>query len=222
MPNSVYTWRSSHLLLSLLALVMFHPLALAIPEPWDGRIMNALTTIVMLTAVWWTAEHRRHRWMAVLLVSPASFTQWLRNDIGPWAAVAGVVFYLYLIALLFRRVIRPSTATIDRVFTAISVYLLITVTFSYVHLALYDFDPSAYSFATPPALDPITDMLYFSFVTILSLGYGDIVPVAPFARMVTVTEAFVGAFFVAILIARLVSLGPQADLVGDRPEELDG
>ena len=49
-------------------------------------------------------------------------------------------------------------------------------------------------------------MLYFSLVTILTLGYGDIVPIAPFARMLTVFEAFFGSFFIAILIARLVSL----------------
>ena len=206
----IMRWRSVHLLVSLLALVLFHPLASAIPEPWDGRIMNVLTTAVMLAAVWWASDTRQHRLVAVMLVSPATLAQWFRDEIHAWAALAGFAFYFYVIAMLCRTVMRRSTAQMDRVFTAISVYLLITVTFSYLHLAIHELDPNAYAFSTPPAVDAITDMLYFSFVTILSLGYGDIVPVDPFARMLTVIEAFVGAFFVAILIARLISLDPDA------------
>ena len=49
--------------------------------------------------------------------------------------------------------------------------------------------------------------IYFSFVTLTTLGYGDIVPISPFARTLSITEALIGSFFIAILIAKLVGLG---------------
>jgi voltage-gated potassium channel Kch len=204
---SILQWRSVHLLCSLLALLLFHPFVEALPQPWSGRLSSLLTTAVMLAAVWWTAQTRRHRVVAVALVSPAVLALWLRETLGPFAALAWIAFCLYVIGRLFATVLSRHTALVDRIFASLSVYLLIAMTFAYLHLLVYRLNPEAYHFPSPPVGEGVGDMLYFSLVTILTLGYGDIVPVNPFARMLTVTEAFIGAFFIAILVARLVSLG---------------
>lgn len=201
--------RSVHLLVSLLALVLLHPFAAYIPEPWGHRVTSLLTSAVMLTAVWWTAQSHHHRIVPVILVSPAVVTLWLRQELGPFAALGWMLFCFYVIARLFTVVLERRTNAIDRTLTAISVFLLIAMTFAYLHVMVYELDPSAYSFPTPITNEGVSDMLYFSLVTILALGFGDIVPVNPVARMLTVIEAFVGAFFIAILIARLVSLDPD-------------
>jgi len=212
---SILKRRSVHLLLSLMALILLHPFAALIGQPWASRITSLLTTGVMLAAVWWTAETRGLRLLAAGLVSPALLALWLRDELGPLASLAWILFCLFVIARLFATMMSRRTDLLDRITTAISVYLLVAMTFAFLHLMVYRIEPSAYHFPVAPTGEGMSDMLYFSLVTILTLGYGDIVPVNPFARMLTVTEAFVGAFFIAILIARLVSLGPESEKSSD-------
>ena len=64
----------------------------------------------------------------------------------------------------------------------------------------------------------LTDGIYFSFVTLATLGYGDITPITPIARGLAVFEAIVGQFYLAVLVARLVGLRAAADTGdGTRP-----
>lgn len=200
------TWRSVHLLASLVLLVLLEPVALLIPAPWGGRLLSLLTTGVMLAAVWWVAERSHHRLVALLLVVLAIPAFWVRDALHPLGALAWVAFCVYVIGQLFAAVLSRRIRFVDRILTAVSVYLLIGMTFAYLHLMIWRLAPAAYDFGErPPTIEPMVDMLYFSFVTMLTLGYGDVVPVDPFARMLTVLEALTGAFFLAILIARLVS-----------------
>ncbi len=203
----VLKWPSVHLLVSLLALILLHPFAEQLPQPWPTRLTSLLTTAVLLAAVWWTSEARRHRVAAVVLVSVPIAALWFRQSLGPPATMIWVLFCIYVAGRLFAAVLGRRINVVDRVLAATSLYLLVAITFSFLHLMVYGMDPEAYSFPVPPTGEGAGDMLYFSMVTILTLGYGDIVPVAPFARMLTVTEAFIGAFFIAILIAGLVSQG---------------
>ncbi len=210
--------RSVHLLLSLLALLLFHPFALLLPPPWDDGLGALLLTLVMLSALWWTTEGSGHRLLAVLLSTPGFAAIWVGEEqFGPVADLAWVLFMFYVTARLFGTILRSDVQIADRVFTAISVYLLLAITFANLHELVFKLEPAAYRFPEEASTgeDPGT-MLYFSLVTMLTLGFGDIVPVNPFARMLTVFEAFVGAFFIAILIARLVSL-PEED---ERPRDV--
>jgi hypothetical protein len=160
----------------------------------------------MLASVWWSSEKSRHRIPATILVVPAIVALWFQAEVGPFAPLAWTVFLLYPIALLFMAVMRPGVSNLDRVLAAVSVYLLIAVTFGYLHQMVMMLDSTSYRMPIDPMREGNTDMLYFSFVTILTLGFGDIIPLSPFARMLTVTEALIGVFFIAILIARLISL----------------
>ena len=70
-------------------------------------------------------------------------------------------------------------------------------------------DPKAFAFntarATPVAMSGVTAH-YFSFMTLMTVGYGDITPVADVARMLAMIEAMTGTLFFGVMIARLVSL----------------
>ena len=95
--------------------------------------------------------------------------------------------------------------------------------FAYLHRLVLKIDGAAYDFpgGMPAAGEVMVDLLYFSMVTILTLGFGDIVPVTPFARMLTVMEAFVGAFFIAILVSRLISQGSNHDVAQEAKDTDD-
>lgn len=111
-------------------------------------------------------------------------------------------------ALLLVRVLRDGRVNINRVMGSVGVFLLIGIVFAngFRLIALY-FDGAFAIGGTPiPASDFMPRVLYFSFVTLTSLGYGDITPVHPFARSLVTMEALTGQLFLAILVARLVAM----------------
>jgi voltage-gated potassium channel Kch len=93
----------------------------------------------------------------------------------------------------------------DRVFGAVVLYLLIGLIAAFVYAAIHGLNPDAFS-KLPSGNDDISDWLYFSFVTLTTVGYGDITPVARSARGIAMLEALVGQLYPAIIIARFVSL----------------
>jgi hypothetical protein len=111
-------------------------------------------------------------------------------------------------ALLLVRVLRDGRININRIMGSVGVFLLIGIVFAngFRLVALY-FDGAFAIGGTPvPADDFMPRVVYFSFVTLTSLGYGDITPVHPFARSLVTMEALTGQLFLAILVARLVAM----------------
>jgi hypothetical protein len=106
-------------------------------------------------------------------------------------------------------VFRRGSITLDGVFAAVAAYLLIAFAFAEVYLLLQMSAPDSFRFPAPDAAEIgpslASSMLYFSFVTIATLGYGDVLPHSETARMLAVIEAVVGQFYVAVIVALLVS-----------------
>jgi hypothetical protein len=104
---------------------------------------------------------------------------------------------------------RAERITIDIIFAAIIAYILIAVVFASVYVLVWNLNPEAFSIARDSLAhngnERIT-MLYFSLITLATLGYGDIVAIDPFARMITAIEAVTGQFYVAVLVGLLVGL----------------
>lgn len=115
------------------------------------------------------------------------------------AATLGVV--------VARDVFAPGRVTVHRIVGAVALYLLIGLTFAGLFAILGILIPRAFSglaLADNPAL--ASNVIYFSFVTLTSVGYGDIVPVHPIARSLCNVETIIGQLYPATLLARLVSL----------------
>ena len=102
---------------------------------------------------------------------------------------------------------RSKRVTVDSIFGAIVAYLLVAAIFAIVEMLMLHWDPRSFRIpdADPDAPGVVrSDMLYFSLVTLVTLGYGDIVPVTPLARMVSAFEGVIGQFYVAAVVAMLV------------------
>jgi voltage-gated potassium channel Kch len=100
---------------------------------------------------------------------------------------------------------------IDRslIASAITVYLLLGAIWGALYLIIYRTNPGAFN---APNVEPIyasVHFVYYSYVTLTTLGYGDITPVSPFARILSALEAVTGVLYTGILIARLISLFGQ-------------
>lgn len=125
---------------------------------------------------------------------------------GLWAA-AGVA----VAVTALRATLREGMLTLERIYAALCVYLMAGLVFGVLYRALERIEPGSIRVLIPAdaALD-LGTAIYFSFVTLTTLGYGDVVAATPVARSLAIIEAAGGQLFVAVLIARLVSLHAQA------------
>ena len=122
------------------------------------------------------------------------------------ALLAMFVFLLLATFNAFRQIAVGNDISPNRIVGAVCVYLLLGVMWSIAYTLLEYSQPGSFSGLTElvsPGWN--ADWIYFSFVTITTLGYGDITPLTQTARSLTVAEAIVGQFYIAVMVAGLVS-----------------
>jgi len=127
-----------------------------------------------------------------------------------------MLLFGYLLVLIFcsisgyiaaRHVFGGRTVDRNILFGAVCVYLLLGLIWAVFYALIIEFWPSSFNGMEPLGETvPFDNLLYFSFVTLASLGYGDITPVAPLARTLAYLEVVIGQFYIAILVAGLVGL----------------
>ena len=164
-------------------------------------------------------RHRRHV-IAWLLAGPAVVERILVM-VAPTAhfylasALCWMLFLGYVTWIELRSVLEQRNVTGETISMAISVYLLIGMTWAMLYFALYEVNPQALSFQQFPGLPAaVTEsghtnlplFVYFSLSTLSTLGFGDIMPVSLPARYAAVAEGITGQLYLAILVARLVSM----------------
>ncbi len=155
--------------------------------------------------------------MAAYVVAGAALVFTVLREAAPspamtccWEFTVLAYFFLLIVFILIQ-VFREGPVTAHRVRGAIAVYLLIGITWSIIYQLIALFIPGAFSFpqsmtSNPGEREYRAVLTYFSFVTMTTLGYGDIVPVHPVPRMFAIFEALIGQLYPATLLARLVSL----------------
>ena len=122
-------------------------------------------------------------------------------------AVSWLIIAMTLGTVVTQAVFRPGRVTYHRIVGAVLLYLLIAVTFSMLFALVGISFPGAFGGMTFEYNSSVSSrVLYFSFVTLTSTGYGDVVPIHPFARSLSNLEAIIGQLYPAILLARLVTL----------------
>jgi hypothetical protein len=133
--------------------------------------------------------------------------------VGEAYLVLGVLLVMTPPAVL-RRVLHHQKVTIETIAGAVCVYVLLGLVFAFLYLAIGSFAPDAFSQrATQGGPRRSATYLYFSFISLTTVGFGDIVPVGSVARALVVLEALLGQIFLVTTVARLVALfsaqGPQ-------------
>jgi voltage-gated potassium channel Kch len=121
----------------------------------------------------------------------------------------GTAFMLWVLVVVLREVFRPTTTEVNAVIGALCGFMLILLIFMRLHALLDALAPGSYQANGPPSsassgVMRVAVFQYFSTVTLTTVGFGDIVPVTPAARLVTGLEAIVGMLYLAVVIATLV------------------
>jgi voltage-gated potassium channel len=183
------------------------------------EVVVALAFSVLLLFAIWSAGRRLRAAMLALAV-PTLISHWTihlgRSPLPPSVGFAFTSGFLALLTLVIMvAVFRDQAVTADTIVGAVCTYVLIGVTWGTVYSLLVLASPD--SLAISPALahaagwaaptSPFTPLLqYYSFTTLATLGYGDISPLSPGARVLSVLEGMTGQLYLAVLVARLVGI----------------
>jgi len=116
-------------------------------------------------------------------------------------------FFIWMTWLVAHQVLFTGGITSNDIVGAICIYMMLGLIWAILYLFLAEIVPGAFNgLPQAPWLDNFSTAIYFSFVTITTLGYGDISPAMPLARFLVYMEAIVGVFYMAILVASLIGV----------------
>ena len=177
-------------------------------------IVSILLSLVLLCAVLAVAESKHVMMIAIVLAIRAIAGRWIshfRPDVvaPPVFLPAGLVLIAFVVANLLRFVLRAPSVNMDVLCASLSAYLMLGLLWTVAYWLVDQLTRGgAFAFNTNEGRQSIRgfNAFYFSFVTLSTVGYGDITPVSKVARMLAAMEAMTGLLYVAVLIARLVSL----------------
>jgi len=176
-------------------------------QPW---LFSIFLSTVLLAGVWAISQNRRQL-IALAVLAVVAMGGLLGDLMLDWttrysvAMIAATIYFAWIAMILSRDVFKESRrVSADMVYGGINVYLLAGLAFGSAFAALATIVPG--SFNGLGADSPFGDAIYYSIVTITTLGYGEITPVSPIARMLASSEALLGQLYVAILLARLVAV----------------
>jgi hypothetical protein len=181
------------------------------PLPSGPLIESIFFTVVLVSGAVAIADRRRTVVIATVLTFAALAGRWIhhfRPDLMPPAVflVSGILSVLFVIIHLLRFVLTASEVDTEVLCASISAYLLLGLLWTFAYWLVAELIPNAFAFnGADKSLEGFNGF-YFSFITMSTVGYGDITPVAKVARMLAAMQATTGLLYVATLIARLVAL----------------
>lgn len=199
----------------LIALGLFFVCAPFVEEINGGDlIVSVLLSLVLLSAILAVAGSQRTLIVALLLALPTLAARWanhFRPDLVPAGVflIGGLLMFIFVVAHLLRFVLRAPSVTSEVLCASISAYLMLGLIWTMAYWLVDQLTPGgAFSFNTNTGTQSMNgfNAFYFSFITLSTVGYGDITPLSRIARWLAALEAMTGLLYVAVLIARLVSL----------------
>ncbi|MCK9318377.1 MAG: ion channel [Methanoculleus sp.] len=200
--------RFHYLLASLILLLAVYPYVSA--GSTGPAALRALTSFVLITGVYAVSDRRRQIAIAALLAVPAFGLGWLHiltglSALGGAESIFEVLFYAFTAIICLKRVISARRVTSDTISGAVSVYLLMGLTWATAYSLVESITPGSFTTGHPDSAFTFPAFIYYSFVTLATLGYGDITPLTDQARSLAVLETVSGTLYIAVLIARLVA-----------------
>ena len=195
------------LLVTLLGLMVIQPFLL------DNARLKILLDIffsaILFTSIYAVSKKKQHAVIAVLLAIPKFSTTWASNFIthpllSLFDSIFGIIFMTYIIVLILAYIFKQEEVSLETIYGAIVVYILIGIMWVFLYNLTEFFYPQSFAFVTEFGTEPKKDLYYYSFVTLTTLGYGDITPISGPARSLSMLEAITGQMYLAVLIARLV------------------
>ena len=204
--------KRSGLSTTLLGLVLaFLFIVPALPLGSHKLVYNTLLTIILIFAAL-SMDRERKKMFFVAVV--AIIFEWIAYflDLSVILTLSQIVLFLYFILVVIGLILQVAITkkvTARVIVESITGYLLMGIVFSMIIMVIYRNSPASYSMggAVGSAADPgwqLSESIYYGFVTFTTLGYGDIVPLTPFTRSLSILASVTGQIYLTVIIAMLV------------------
>jgi voltage-gated potassium channel len=214
-PASIrHRWRFAAVLLASLLLAVAQPLTAGL---WGEGGFDVFFSVLILAVLLLAFESREHRKTAVSLGLAALLGVWLSRGLpglpGRLLLVAAHLLAASFFAFALYRILRAilsKSASADAIFGAVCGYLLLGIIWSLLYSAVETAFPGSFSLPAQKGGDAVAarpdrgTLGYYSFITLATVGYGDVTPTTPLARTLAWIEAVAGQFYLAVLVAGLV------------------
>ena len=197
------------LLVSILLLLLISPLLKGFVH--IKILLDIFFSMVFVFGVDAIRHDRKHLIIAIVLALPMLLSMWvglfvkifLLSIIGNFF---GITFFIYIIITILTHIFDQDRINREVIFAAVVVYLLMGVLWAFVYGTVEHIQPDSFSGISDAIGDERFVFLYYSYVTLTTLGYGDISPITPVASSMAILEAIIGQLYLVVQIAWLVGL----------------
>lgn len=180
-------------------------------------VIDLAITVVFFAAIAVVSSTRKHFIIGMILMVPTLLLTWgiKLYDVENLEFISlfgSVIFFCYIATLILIDSLRAKMVSLDTIAAGICVYLFFGNICGFIYAIVARLDPDAFSIPAATAsylgdnIGNISSAMYFSFVTLTTLGYGDITPINDFARSLAFLEAAMGQIYLTVLIASLVGI----------------
>jgi hypothetical protein len=201
--------RFSSLLIFIIALLIAGPL---IEEFVHLRLfMDILWSAVFISAIYAVSHKKQHILIAILLALPMLGSIWSKyfvqfKALAVVGGLCGAAFILFTIIQMLIFIYSHKEVTRDIIVGAAVVYLLMAIMWSFIFAVVETLHPGSFNIPQGQDIEASRNFLYYSFVTLTTLGYGDITPVTSLARSLCILEAVIGQLYLVVQVAWLVGV----------------
>jgi hypothetical protein len=204
----IFRGRFLYLLVYILALIAIQPFDEAFSE--FGILLDIIVSVILVSAIYAVSQKARQTIIGILLAVPLLLSIWIKQFLKiEWLQIPetflGIAFFGFIITLILKFIFNEDEIKGDLIAGAAAVYLLLAIAWAYAYRAIGVIQPGSFAIADTQNITQSLS-LYFSFVTITTLGYGDIFPVTTAAKSCAILEAVVGQLYLVITIAWLVGV----------------
>jgi voltage-gated potassium channel len=174
-------------------------------------LMDIFWTAIFIAIIYAVSHKKHHILIALLLALPMLGSIWSKHFVELSAvlvvgALCGAAFFVFAIIQILIFIYSQKEVTRDLIVGAAIVYLLMALAWAFIYGAVESLHPGSFSIPEIQGITTSRHFLYYSFVTITTLGYGDITPVTSLARSLCILEAVIGQLYLVVQVAWLVGV----------------
>jgi hypothetical protein len=174
-------------------------------------LMDILWSAIFVSAIYAVSQKKRHIVIAVLLVLPMLGSIWTKYFVQNKAllvvgSLCGAAFFLFAIIQMLIFIYSQKKVTRDLIVGAAVVYLFMALMWTFIFIVVETLHPGSFNLPEGQDLEATRQFVYYSFVTLTTLGYGDITPISSLARSLCILEAVIGQLYLVVQVAWLVGV----------------
>lgn len=181
------------------------------PVPWHKYLYKAGFTVIYISAIMNLDKHRREVIFFTVLVFVANWTSgfWDLEIVSAISKILNMAFFLYVVGALIKQIARSKTVNSRVIAESILGYLLIGIVYAILVALSGQLDANGYNFHAGGKGGALiaanfSQDLYYTFITMATVGYGDMLPTRPYTQSLATLIGITGQLYIGIIIAMLV------------------